>query len=375
MAFYSKVEELINEYITKDKILSYIKRIADTPAPSTTSSYTRGTLIQDLLEEVNFEEENLHYYKDYKNTGNSLILTGDNSNNKPLWLFAHLDTISYLIQPKKGDFYPLVPFCYHLLNDKRELPAALIRYDTDKECYFKAASGLIFNINDKPYFKLNDDYDEVELKPGDRIVFDEKAKYNPKTDIITGDLDNAVSVAALLAAAPVLAELNIQALIAFPDEEEGPSGQGNQTFGRGSRRLIDLFPTPNIAFVSDLQKGNKVTSKDNVKIGNGAVLAEFSSMGRGAVTPPHLYNKIKNILKSAQDKGVSIQESNNKYTSRSDDINLFLKTPNVVLLGVPGSDRHFNNNSPSAALMDVINLSKSIVYSSIAPGLIKRSDD
>ena len=46
--------------------------------------------------------------------------------------------------------------------------------------------------------------------------------------------------------------------------------------------------------------------------------------------------------------GVRLQESRNAYTSRSDDVSVLLKTPNILLLGFPGSDRHFDRGEPRA---------------------------
>jgi hypothetical protein len=77
----------------------------------------------------------------------------------------------------------------------------------------------------------------------------------------------------------------VEALIAFPDEEEGPPGSGNQMIGRGSTRILNLLPVPELVVVSDVQQ----TGGDVAKLGEGAILSEFSSLARGAVTPPHLY--------------------------------------------------------------------------------------
>ena len=57
-----------------------------------------------------------------------------------------------------------------------------------------------------------------------------------------------------------------------------------------------------------------------------------------------------------------MQESNNAYTSRSDDVSVLLKTPNILLLGFPGLDRHFDTAEPKANLSDIVDLSKALVY-------------
>jgi hypothetical protein len=62
--------------------------------------------------------------------------------------------------------------------------------------------------------------------------------------------------------------------------------------------------------------------------------------------------------------GVPVQESNNAYSSRSDDVSVMLKTPNVLLLGYPGFNRHFDRGLPRAHLDDVMHLAKAVVYAS-----------
>ena len=62
--------------------------------------------------------------------------------------------------------------------------------------------------------------------------------------------------------------------------------------------------------------------------------------------------------------GVRGQESNNAYSSRSDDVSVMIKTPNVLLLGYPGFNRHFDRGLPRAHLDDVTNLAKAVVYAS-----------
>ena len=39
-----------------------------------------------------------------------------------------------------------------------------------------------------------------------------------------------------------------------------------------------------------------------------------------------------------------------------------LKTPNVLLLGFPGFNRHFDLGEPTANIYDLVNLAKAIVY-------------
>jgi hypothetical protein len=74
-----------------------------------------------------------------------------------------------------------------------------------------------------------------------------------------------------------------------------------------------------------------------------------------------------------RDLGVKIQESNNAYSSRSDDVSVMLKTPNILLLGFPGFNRHFDRGEPRAHLDDVVDLAKAVVYmSALRPCFTKR---
>src|SRR5258708_36476332 len=95
----------------------------------------------------------------------------------------------------------------------------------------------------------------VQLRPGDRIAPLPSFKDLGQGGLFTGLMDSAGGVAALAVAAPVLAEAGVEAMLAFPDEEEGPVGAGNQTMCRGSARIAALLPPPKLAIVADVQQG------------------------------------------------------------------------------------------------------------------------
>lgn len=365
---HAKADKYIKKYITDEIVLEYLKEIMDTPAPSTTVSLTRAKLFKSLLDKNKISDiEGFKFYDNYKNTGNPVIFTGKSEQTKPLWYFAHLDIISYLIKRKENDIYFLTPFCYHLLEGNREVAAGVLRYNIKKDKYEEILVGTLFNDKEgAPCFKTKKD---IELEAGDRVFIKNETEYNKDSGIIKGDLDNAGVAAALLAASPVLAELGIEAMLAFPDEEEGPSGQGSQTFARGSMRLIDRMEPPKLAIVADLQGGSLDPDSDTAVIGSGIGLAEFSSDSRGAVTPPHLYSKAKLVAKEIKKYDIKVQENSN-YAPRSDDVNVIKKTPNIILLGIPGTDRHYDSQKPTASLKDIINLSKAFVYYSIIKKVI-----
>lgn len=107
----------VDAYITTERIRRYLHAIADMPAPSTAASAFRTPLLGRLLcDDAALDDPRLHFHDDFEKTGSTVLLTGTPDTDKPLWCCAHLDTISYLVQPRVGDRCPLVPFCYHLIG-------------------------------------------------------------------------------------------------------------------------------------------------------------------------------------------------------------------------------------------------------------------
>ncbi|MEW9804685.1 hypothetical protein [Mesorhizobium marinum] len=371
-----RLRPLVDSYITGERIARYLKVLADTPAPSTAASAMRAPVLRELLEGDGAHGKRLALDANHGNTGNTVILTGSAAGSKPLWYFAHLDTISYLAGPADGDRQPLVPFCYHLTQDGRR-DALCYRFDLQCARYMVAADGFLESEAGRPYFRPNNP--GFRLVSGDRVV--PVTSCAPDADgHWTGHFDNAGGVAALAVAAPVLAEAGFDAMLALPDEEEGPHGSGNQVIGRGGSRLIDRLPPPDLALVADMQQagdnaGLGSTDNNTVRLGKGAVLSEFSSLGRGAVTPPHLLGLARHLVRLIDRRGVKVQEPQNSYTSRSDDVSVMLKTPNILLLGFPGLDRHFDTGLPKANPRDIVDLSKALVYAALLRPIIRTMSD
>jgi putative aminopeptidase FrvX len=363
----SALQPLVDSYITVERIRRYLASISSVAPPSTASCFLRGPILKELLHEAKaLENHNLHFRLNYEKTGNCIILTGTKNVRKKLWYIAHLDTVSYLVQPKHQSLYPLVPFCHHMIQNGKRFAVAY-RFIPSNSRYEIVARGCLESEDFHPFFRPESG--DLNLKPGDRIVFSTSYQEDRLTGNFSAHIDNAGGVAALLAAAPVLAAAKVEALLAFPDEEEGPTGSGNQMIGRGSARILNLLPVPELVVVSDVQQtggdhppNTPGGSEVGPKLGAGAVLSEFSSLTRGAVTPPHLYALAVEFVTILQEVGVKVQVSNNLYTSRSDDVSVMLKTPNVLLLGFPGFNRHFDLGEPTANIYDLVNLAKAIVY-------------
>ncbi len=357
----------VDRHVTRVRVRRYLSALVDTPAPSTFAGAMRVPVLRRLLDEDGaLEGGRLHLYGDFARTGSPVILTGSEAPAKPLWYFAHLDTISYLVQPGDGETYPLVPFCAHMIADG-ERAARVHRYDLGLNAFRAVAEGFLVSRSGTPTFRAG--RSAPPLRPGDRVSMVSPYREDPVSGLFTGPMDNAGGVAALAVAAPVLARTGIEALLAFPDEEEGPVAPGNQMMGRGGSRLIGLLPAPELAVVADVQQGGGDPDADarggivnSARLGQGAVLAEFASLGRGAVTPPDLYALARHAAGLLDDIGVRIQESNNAYSSRSDDVSVMLKTPNILLLGFPGINRHHDRGEPRAHLDDVVHLAKALVY-------------
>ena len=222
VAQLSVLQPLVDSHITVERIRRYVGSISSVASPSTAASAFRGPILRKLLQETKaFENGNLHFHLNFEKTGNSIIFTGTKNIRKNLWYIAHLDTVSYLIQPRQGSRYPLVPFCHHMIENGKRFAVAY-RFVPSNSRYEIVARGCLESEDSHPFFRPESGV--LDLKPGDRIVFSTSYQEDRFTGNFTAHIDNAGGVAALLAAAPLLAAAKVEALIAFPDEEEGPPG-------------------------------------------------------------------------------------------------------------------------------------------------------
>lgn len=142
----------IDRHITRERVRRYLSALVDTPAPSTFAAAMRLPVLRRLLNDDGaLDDDRLHLHGDFGRTGSPVILTGSAEPAKPLWYFAHLDTISYLVQPADGETYPLVPFCAHMIKDG-EHAAHAYRYDIGQNRFRILAVGHLVSQGEHPSF-------------------------------------------------------------------------------------------------------------------------------------------------------------------------------------------------------------------------------
>ena len=362
------IRATVEAHVTTERMVRYLEALSDTPAPSGAASVMRSPVLQSLLEADGALTGRLAFDEDYRDTGTAALAAGSGAESG-LWYIAHLDTISYLVHPARDGRYPLVPFCYHL-TEHGERPARALRYDLRVGAFVVVTEGVLLSDDNGPGFVANGG---DHLRPGDRVV--PVAPFKRADDgMLTGHFDNAGGVAALALAAPVLAEIGCDAFLPMPDEEEGPAATGNQSISRGTARLLAAAPTPRFSVVVDMQQTAAEGNSGPNGAGTpraGAVLSEFSSLARGAVTPPPLYAAVRDFALNLGARGAHLKETSNLYTSRSDDVSVMQRSADIVLLGFPGADRHFDTTYPSAHLDDLVSLSRALIYMSALASELK----
>lgn len=348
----------LESWITPELAARTMIAIANTPAPSQTPAWTRGPVITSLLK--NWEvlsRPNVQWTANFQGTGNGVIALGPHA-KKTIWVLAHWDDISYLIGPREGDKFALTPFHFHTMDDGT-MPGLVLGYDVQSDTYEVVGRGTIVG-GKQPWFIPQGD---LHLRPGWRVVFDDPAR-DLGDGIFSGQMDNAAGCAGILLAAAFLSQFDdINAIICFTDEEEGPVAVGNTAFSRGSRRLIDLYPTPDIAIVADSQTVKP--GELGPQMGDGALIREYASQARGGVTPPWLYERIRDLSLTIKPH-VLLHENIYGGLGRSDCISVMQKTPNVVLCGTAVTGRHYRNQEGyCCSAVDVAHLARSIVVISL----------
>lgn len=351
--------------ITAERAYRYLATLEAVPAPSQTVRWSRTPVVERLLREDGvLGALGVGWEPNVAGSGNAALTLGPSPRAKRVWLLAHLDQISYALDPGDHPDYPLLPLCYHMQQSGRR-PALAVGHDLAAGAVAVRARGEI--VVDGGSVAFHADGDEP-LGPGLRVVYDPDLRWDRRSGELTGQLDDTVACAAMLLAAGVLRRYPVEVLFGFTDEEEGPPGDANQSFCRGGRRLVRLFAPPDLAIVSDVHESEAMVrgpGPRGLHPGDGAVFAERSSSGRGTVTPPHLYAVQRALAAALDERGVRLRENWGGYVSRSEDVNATIVTPNIALVGILCSNRHYATERPRAHMDDLLHLARVFVCSTL----------
>jgi putative aminopeptidase FrvX len=355
----------LDEYVTIDRAYRYLSALESAPTPSQSAQWTRVPVVEALLDQDGvLAADSVTWDRNLQGSGNAVLAIGSETRRKRVWMLAHLDQISYLVDPGSNGRYPLLPFCYHM-QESGTRPAIALTHDLERGALAISARGVIEVKGPAVSFQTREG---ERLEPGTRVVYESVLDWDPHTGQIQGYLDDTVACTAVLLAAGVLRHYPVDVLMGLTDEEEGPPGDANQSFGKGGRRLVRHFDPPELAIVSDVHESEAMVrgpGPRDIRPGDGAVFAERSSSGRGTVTPPHLYALTRHLAVALSERGIQLRENWGGYVSRSEDINATILTPNTALIGVLCSNRHFAKDRPTANLRDVLNLAKVLVAFSL----------
>src|SRR5512140_2613262 len=349
--------------ISEESIYALLKPLADTYAPSQSVPFTRARVLRKLLEaDGTLSLPNVCLDTNYKNTGNTVLLLGEEENRKQVWVLAHLDIISYLIEPAVDGRYPLSPLCYHMMLPGVSLPGVALGYNLDRQGYEVVCEGQILTDEMHQIFFIP--REPARLRPGQRVCFASQMDWDRQTGELRGSIDDIAGVAALLAAARFLARYKIELLLGLTDEEEGVSGESNQTICRGGARLLRFFEQPELVIATDIHESAPMLEgkgPSGFHPGDGASFAEKASHNRGEITPPHLYELMRCLAEELRPQGIRLTENLDGYLSRTEGVNAMLRTPNVVLMGFLGENRHFQVQETTANIKDLVDLARSVV--------------
>ncbi len=350
----------LDREITADRALRYLEALETVHGPSQTVRWTRALVVERLLAADGLlGAPGVTWVRNYESSGNATLLLGSAARAKRVWLLAHLDQISYLVEPGVGPLYDLMPLCYHMQRVGGR-PGVALAFDLATRQLVVTARGEIQVRDGRVRFALAEG---GPIGPGHRVVYDSQLNHDAASGRITGYLDDSVGCVALLLAAAVLRAYPVEVFIGLTDEEEGPPSDGSQAFARGGRRLLRYFDAPELVIVSDSHEGRAMErggGPEGLVPGDGAVFVERSSAGRGAPTPPHLYALQQQLAAALATRGIRLRENRGGYVARSEDVNAAALTPNIALLGFLAHDRHYAADVPTAHLADVLDLARAV---------------
>lgn len=350
---YPALSAEIELLATPERILDTLRRVGDVAAPSQTTSHTRGPVVSGLLADRGVLSA-ATYDRDFRGTGTDLVRSGDGGAR----LVAHLDEISYVLAgPADDGHWPLYAYCYHLADGPRG--ARVVRWCG--EGYRIVSEGELLTAGGDLVYRPGDG---ARPEPGDRVVLHTPTRRDPDSTRVTGAIDNAAGVAAVLVACEILARCGVPFTAVLTDEEEGPSGCASTTINRGAMRVFPHLPAAPVTVVVDTQglAADELRAADGHRQGWAACLNEYSSQTRGAVTPPHLYAPLRHLACELTSAGIPVRDNRGGYTPRSDDAAAQMFTRDVCLLGYPGVNRHFDHGMPAANLEDLRALAGALAY-------------
>lgn len=371
-AIDSRLFERLHKEITAERLHRYLKALADCPAPSQSVRFTRAPVLRSLLEADGLlARSSVHFDSNFERTGNTVLLYGKNPRAKSVWMLAHLDIISYMIEPAVDSRYPLAPLCYHMMHPGKRA-GIVMEYDLYERRYVVVGSGAIVTegkgqIYFEPDEKLRGG---APLHSGQRVCFASSLTWDKATQEVRGSLDDAAAAAALVLAAGIAGDYGGELLLALTDEEEGIEGAANQTICRGGARLLPHFDQPSLVIDSDIHEAIEMLEGGGPRgfqPGDGASFVERTSRGRGTVTPPHLFALLRRLAEELEAEGIPMRENRGGYVSRSEGVNAMLRTPNVCILGFLGANRHFEREVTSANMNDLVALARAAACLALLP--------
>jgi hypothetical protein len=336
-----------------EALLDVLRDIADTPAPSGASSATRGAVVQDWWRSRGLGGA-ATYQRNAHDSGCDVLSSGDGG----LAILAHLDEVSYLLSEQLDEgLWEVVPYCYHLAD--KPVLARVVRFLPDGSWHVLCPAEV--RQVDTDYHVAHPP--EIQLRAGDRVVLTSLLEHDPGTGRVTGSLDNAAGAAAALLASEIMARLGIPFTTYLTDEEEGPSGQSNQTISRGAARVLRHAAPAPLTAVVDIHglHPDQLARTDTHRRPWGASLAEFSSGGRGSVTRPQLFAALVDAFQPLAERGIAVRPNVGGYVPRSDDVVAMMNSNQVTILGYPGVNRHFDHGLPTANLHDLVTLARALV--------------
>jgi len=340
--------------VTPDGLLEVLRAVADTPAPSGASSFARGAVVEQWCARRGLLTAGAELHRDAFASGCDTLSAGSGG----LAILAHLDEVSYLLREQvEPGTWRVAPYCYHLAE--KPAPARIVRFAADGSWHLLCPAEVAFVGGN--YLATHPP--EVQLHPGDRVVLASPLEHDTASGRVTGSLDNAAGVAAALVASEVMLRRDIPFRTYLTDEEEGPSGQSSQTISRGAARLLrHVEPAPLTVAVDIHGLGAaELAATEEHRRPWGASLAEYSSSGRGSVASPPLFAAVSEALLPLKNQGVGVRTNVGGYVPRSDDVVAMLHSNQVVILGYPGVNRHFDRGLPAANVHDLVSLARALV--------------